>query len=937
MAAMPPGAGAAAAAGAAQAAGFSIPYVQIAVLAYSLYSNRRAKKKARQQQRNSLQDRTVTIRSSDAPRDIVYGRVRKAGVIAYVVSPTPTQRYFAMVQVLAGHECDGLEAVYIGDERYAWDPTSGRLTAPARGQTLRYARDDVQDELQSFTVNDARQINVGAGVGVISIASGAPADAFDVPQYVQAGFNEQLDGAAQSTGIVTIPGAAPGSTVDVITRRRTARSWVRVRFYSGAPDQVADSELRAISPGGEWTAEHRLRGICYAIVFIDPDPAVFTDGLPEFSFVVRGRKVRLAGGTTGWSRNPAECLRDYLTTYVRWPLSTIDDAAFQAAKTACDELVERAGPGSATIRRYTCDGVIPQDETEHRENVQALMSSMMGTLTPVAALAVMRAAVWTPPSITLGDDDLIGPAVIGPYQSGEGIFNSVRGRHFDGEESPDTPSARTYQRIDFVPYRSQVYIAQDGGSIEYDTIDLPFTVDPVRAQRLAKLHLFRERQSLRISATWKLAAVTLQPGVTVRLRLSRYGWSDLDGGLGKAFRVLDVSYDFAAMTVRATMQEEAQAVYAWDYSEADGRDPAPNTSFPTWRDITAPANLRISSGTDYIKQRGDGTRQPFARVTWDQSTEPSVLSGGWLELEWLINDAQEWQRSGRLDAYTTAYHIVDAAANDLFRVRLRAVNLVAASPWAYSVAQINPLSGPGTSAIGIGVGVNAVAGATLTSADVDKFRLYYFPSGIVSTPLPYDQLVSFQGWTGSQFARSQSRVVLLTEKVWSTGYGQIRVAEFYTGTVGTEVRGWVQTVDGAPVVPGDIWEVQAYVSGTNVLRVDPALLYYDVADNLVGSSFDKPSLVSWLNDPAPPKSISSQNRRYIRTYAYVRIPPGVAIVRWCHLVKFDGAYVSPPDSVTNLTGGAALFLAMPFAARALPTSEASLRANPSLYLSQWNG
>lgn len=937
MAAMPPGAGAAAAAGAAQAAGFSIPYVQIALLAYSLYSNRKAKKKARQQYANSLQDRAVTIRSSDAPRDIVYGRVRKSGVIAYVVSPTPTQQYFALVQVLAGHECDGLEAVLIGDERYAWDATSGRLTAPARGQTLRYARDDVQDELETFTVNAARQINVGSGVGVISMASGAPPDAFDIPQYVQTGYNEQLDGALQPTGIVTIPGAAPGSTVDVITRRRAARSWVRVKFYGGSPDQVADPELRAIAPSGEWTENHRLRGLCYAVIFIDPDPAVFTDGLPEFSFVIRGRRVRLAGGTVGWSRNPAECLRDYLTTYVRWPIATIDDAAFQAAKTACDEVVALGAPGSATIARYTCDGVIQQDETAHRENVQALMTSMMGTLTPVAARAVMRAAAWTTPTVTLGNDDLIGPAVIGPYQSGEGLFNSVRGRHFDGEESPGVPSARTYQRTDFAPYRSPVYVSQDGGGIEYDTIDLPFTVQPVRAQRLAKLHLFRERQSLRISATWKLSAVELQPGIIVRLKLSRYGWSDIDSGLGKAFRVLEVSYDFGGMQVRATMQEEAQAVYAWDYSEADGRDPAPNTSFPTWRDIAAPTGLRISSGTDYVKRRGDGTRQPFARVTWDQSTEPSVLSGGWLELEWLINDAQEWQRSGRLDAYATAYHVVDAAANDLFRVRLRAVNLVAASPWAYSVAQINALSGPGTSALGIGAGVNAVAGATLTSDDVAKFRLYYFPTSVVATPKPFGEGQFFQGWTGSQFARSQSKVLLLTDKVWSTKYGQIQVAEFYTQTVGNQGRGWVQAVDGVPVVPGDIWEVQAYVSNSKTLPVDPSLLFYDASDTLVGASFDRPPLVSWQNDPSPAQSISAELRNFRRTYSYVQIPAGVAIARWCHQFTIDGAYVSPSDSVTNLTGGAALFIAMPFAARAVPTSEASLRANPTLYLSQWNG
>ncbi len=898
----------------AQAAGFSIPYVQIALLAYSLYSNRRAKKKAREQYRNSLQDRTVTIRSSDARRDIVYGRARKSGVIAYVVSPTPTQQYFAMVQVLAGHECDGLEAVYIGDERYAWDSTSGRLTAPTQGTPLRYARDDVSDELLPFTVNAARQINVGAGVGVISASAGATVDIFDVPVFGELGFTEQLDGALQPTGIVTIPGAAPGQTVFAITRRRTARSWVRVKFYNGSPDQQADPELRAIAPNGEWTAEHRLRGLCYAVVFIDPDPAVFTEGLPELSFVLRGRRVRLASGAIGWSRNPAECLRDYLTTYVRWPLATIDDTAFQAAKTACDEVVALGPPGSATIARYTCDGVIQQDETAHRENVQALMTSMMGTLVPVGSLAVMRAAVWTTPTITLGDDDLIGPAVIGPYQSGEGVFNAVRGRHFDGEESPGVPSARSYQRIDFAPYKSQVYVSQDGGSIEYDTIDLPFTVQPVRAQRLAKLHLFRERQSLRISATWKLSAVTLQPGIIVRLRLSRYGWSDLDGGLGKAFRVLEVSYDFAGMQVRATMQEEAQAVYAWDYSEADGRDPAPNTSFPTWRDISPPTGLRISSGTDYVKLRGDGTRQPFARVTWNQSTEPSVLSGGWLEVEWLINDAEEWSRSGRLDPYTTAYHIADAVANDLFRVRLRAVSLIAASPWVYSTATINSASGPGTSALGVGNGVNAVPDAKLRT-NLGGFGLVYIPTG----------QALFLDANGSSAAGNPGALYLTYQGVVASGYGSIGVAEIGAGAT-TGTRAFLFCSELIPVSPGDVWEVQAWAAlfGFNA---QPSLLYYDAAGNNIAASWDSPWLVSSQNVESFAFLSGESGRIFRQLYTFFVIPPGVASARWA----------LPLSRPAGAAGDPAAFVTMPFAARCAIASEASLRANPLTYLTSWNG
>jgi hypothetical protein len=894
-----------------------------ATIAYSVTSSRRAARRQQEAYRNSLQDRTVTIRASDAPRDIVYGRVRKGGVVAYVVPATDTQRYFAMVLLLAGHECDGLEGVYVGDERYAWDPVSGELKAPT-GTQLRYSRYDVTDANRQFVVNAARQINVGSGVQCLGVSSGDGRDELGAQVFADVGFDAEYDNTALAwTGLVTIPSAQPGQTVYVLLRERRWKQWIRVKFYTGTPDQAADPELMAISPNGEWTANHRLRGICYAVVFIDPDPEAFSDGLPEFSFVLRGRKVRLANGTTAWSRNPAECVRDYLTTYARWPLSAISDAEFQAAATACAEQVERGAPGSATIARYTCDGVLAQDETTHRDHAKTLLGAMLGTMVPVNAQAAIRAAAWSAPTVTLTDDDLIGPASVTAYQPTDRAFNAVRGRFFDGEEL-DVPAGtgRTFQRVNFAPYYSPVYIAQDGGRTEFDDVELPMTVDSVRAQRLAKLHLNRSRQALRITATWKLSALALSPGKTVRLKISRYGWADLDGGLGKAFRVDEMSVDFEGMKVTATMQEEAQAVFDWNYTEASGVDPAPNTSFPTWREITAPTGLRIDSGGAYIKQRGDGTRDPFARVTWDQSTEPSVLSGGWIEVEWLFNDATEWTRSGRIDPYTTAFHIPNAVANDLLRVRIRACNLIACSLYAYSTAQINPLAGPGTSSLGVGTGVNAVPGAKFRST-LENFDVYYVPTGAT---LPLTTL-------GGSLQNGADRLFLTYQGLATFGYGVIGVAEISVGKP-TGQRAILRSIEMIPVSPGDTWELQAWVAAFGFDPIVPALQYHDANGAFIGASWGAGALplVSSQDVFSVRRLPGVQGRIYRQCYAYVVIPPGAASARWAlPLVAYTGVPNLPEydDPIA--------FVAMPFAARCSITSAASLRANPLTYLSNWNG
>ena len=66
------------------------------------------------QQEAQLRDRTVTVRAAAAPRDIVYGRVRKGGNIIYVNSRSNT--ILNLVVVLAGHNVNKIGAIYFDDD-----------------------------------------------------------------------------------------------------------------------------------------------------------------------------------------------------------------------------------------------------------------------------------------------------------------------------------------------------------------------------------------------------------------------------------------------------------------------------------------------------------------------------------------------------------------------------------------------------------------------------------------------------------------------------------------------------------------------------------------------------------------------------------------------------------------------------------------------------
>lgn len=65
----------------------------------------------------TAEDRKQLIRSSVAPRQIVYGRARVSGPIVYATSSGEDQKYLHLVIPLATHEIDGIDGVWINDIR----------------------------------------------------------------------------------------------------------------------------------------------------------------------------------------------------------------------------------------------------------------------------------------------------------------------------------------------------------------------------------------------------------------------------------------------------------------------------------------------------------------------------------------------------------------------------------------------------------------------------------------------------------------------------------------------------------------------------------------------------------------------------------------------------------------------------------------------------
>ena len=64
----------------------------------------------------ALQARTVTVREPVVPRDMVYGRARKGGVIVVLHASGSKDQYLHLVVVLAAHRVKSLGAIWFDGE-----------------------------------------------------------------------------------------------------------------------------------------------------------------------------------------------------------------------------------------------------------------------------------------------------------------------------------------------------------------------------------------------------------------------------------------------------------------------------------------------------------------------------------------------------------------------------------------------------------------------------------------------------------------------------------------------------------------------------------------------------------------------------------------------------------------------------------------------------
>lgn len=363
------------------------------------------------------------------------------------------------------------------------------------------------------------------------------------------------------------------------------------------------------------------------------------------------------------------------------------------AKTAID--ITSAGSGEIKVikngePRYHGGGTI-DNETPLSETLSNLVSCMGGRAINVAGFWTLLAGAWRTPAVEYNINDIRGSGIkMQNASSMSDNYNIVKGLYFS--------SVNYYQASDYPSAFYQEFITADGGLESPRELNLPFCTRPTTAQRIAKMELFRGRQSITFQADFSLKGMRVQTGDNIKLTIDRYGWEQ------KAFEITEFGFrnDNGALYTTMTLRETAQEIFDWSQGEAINYDPAPNSNLPNPFDVMAPSGVSYSSrAIDTV----NGDSVFTLTLAWMEHPDAFVREFGDFEIQFKLESESEWRPSFFVDGQLTATDVVNSSVNVPYDLRIRARNnLGVRSPWVSIFGAVVGSSG--------GVGVTNDWGST---------------------------------------------------------------------------------------------------------------------------------------------------------------------------------------------------------------------------------
>ncbi|MGQ8367145.1 fibronectin type III domain-containing protein [Glaciecola sp. 1036] len=347
-------------------------------------------------------------------------------------------------------------------------------------------------------------------------------------------------------------------------------SAVTASFHLG--DQTAAHPL-ALQHIQGWTNEHVGYETTNAYLKVEIDPNLFPSGVNDIKFFVQGRKIydprkdSLRGGngehrandssTWEYSSNAILCAYDYVRFYGYKPIpnTRIPFSHMAAQANICDEemLYEDDLGQVMSESRYMVNGVL-NTSIRPPDGLKELLKCCAGNIyRPSGKVYLVCAAYSGPYTTTITDADLDGVPDYQPHRPEKELTNFVRAEYV----APDLK----WQFTDAPVVKSDQAIVSDGSVLEHN-LQYPLVTSPRQVQRLASLHLRRNRAGFVAQLPIRGLRIDLYPGKCVR-------WIDNEMGIDGEFIIRNFKPDFKSNRTILTIEIEDVSLTADDFTEAN--------------------------------------------------------------------------------------------------------------------------------------------------------------------------------------------------------------------------------------------------------------------------------------------------------------------------------------------------------------------------------
>lgn len=318
----------------------------------------------------------ITTRQPASYRQIIYGTQRVGGVIVYQSTTGSKHDQYNFVIVLATHEVEAIENLYLDGRRVYWNSGTGNTTRNGYNFGGSAATSGGIDGSGTYIGPNGQHYNFGTLV------------------YCEARFGDQADGDVISGLTANDPNWATGA--------------------AGAP----------------W-----LGGCCYVYLKIEYDTSMFP-ALPEIRFTVHGKNNIMdpRTGVAGYSTNPALIVGNIFADPT-WGLgdATVNESQLIAAANVCDQMVacaptEADPAGSLDEAQYAACWHY-DTSTPPGEAIKVFLAAMGGRLTRSGGEWYIWPAYWQGPTASWDENVLLAAPKWSAYRKPDELINRVNGTY----------------------------------------------------------------------------------------------------------------------------------------------------------------------------------------------------------------------------------------------------------------------------------------------------------------------------------------------------------------------------------------------------------------------------------------------------------------------------------------------------------------------------